>query len=75
MARSRAERRRKFDLGSATDLSANESHFEELQRTNKQKKEEVQQQLNRAIALGWVCEGYVDLVGGTQHLRLTVCHV
>lgn len=67
MARLRAERRRKFNISSVSDLSVGEARLEELQLVNERKKQEVQQQINLAMALGWVCEGYVDLVSGTQY--------
>ncbi len=68
----RTERRRKFNISSVTDLSVGEARLEELQRVNETKKQEVQQRINRAMALGWVCEGYVDLVSGTQHKKRNI---
>ena len=46
-----------------------ESDLDAMQQLNESKRREVQRKLDRAVSLGWVCEGYIDLVGYGRKIR------
>ena len=46
-----------------------ESDLDAMQLLNESKRREVQQKLDRAVSLGWVCEGYIDLVSYGRKIR------
>ena len=46
-----------------------ESDLDAMQQLNESKRREVQRKLDRAVSLGWVCEGYIDLVGYGREIR------
>jgi len=46
-----------------------ESDLDAMQKLNESKRREVQRRLDRAVSLGWVCEGYIDLVGYGREIR------
>jgi hypothetical protein len=39
-----------------------DTRLEDIHRSNEEKRRKVQEKVNRAVALGWLCEGYIDLV-------------
>ncbi|KAF9531298.1 hypothetical protein CPB83DRAFT_97576 [Crepidotus variabilis] len=60
-ARRRAEKERRRTL-SVPDANLSVEDLKKKQCINEAKRKEVQRLLNRVVALGWVCEGYVDLI-------------
>lgn len=47
-------------LGKASVVD--DTRLADIHRSNEEKRLEVQEKINRAVALGWLCEGYIDLV-------------
>jgi len=45
------------------EARVDERVLDEMQARNEQKKVDFQDSLKTAVALGWVCEGYIDMVG------------
>jgi hypothetical protein len=63
VARRRAAARQQQDvILSGNALVADDTRLEDIHRSNEEKRRQVQEKVNRAVALGWLCEGYIDLV-------------
>lgn len=45
-----------------TSSEVDESRLSAMHAANEEQRHAVQTKINRAVALGWVCEGYIDLV-------------
>jgi len=48
------------------ETRVDEGGLDEMQAKNERKKMDFEDSLKQAVALGWVCEGYVDMVGITD---------
>ena len=47
----------------ARSRGEDERRLEALVRANEAKRKQVQEKINRAVGLGWLCEEYIELVG------------
>ncbi|KAF8954573.1 hypothetical protein BDZ97DRAFT_1864533 [Flammula alnicola] len=64
VAHRRAETRRSnlLYMKNGEEEVVDEVKLDEMHRVNEGKQRQVQEKVNRAVALGWLCEGYIDLI-------------
>ena len=60
VARRRAAARHASVNADAPEMD--ETHLSAMHEDNEERRRVVQTKINRVVALGWVCEGYIDLV-------------
>ena len=60
VARRRAAARRVSVSANTPEMD--ESRLSAMHEDNEEQRRVVQTKINRVVALGWVCEGYIDLV-------------
>ena len=59
----RAVASRRAEARSIGGKEEDERRLEALVRANEARRRQVQERINRAVGLGWLCEEYIELVG------------